>query len=392
MVFERSHPMKFRTEDIMSPPILKLAEAAKRYIASPDFLDLGQGLPGHIPPDKALASLRERLSHPSTHLYTPDQGLLELREELSLYLRQTGGIDVDPQSELVITAGANNAFAGTVQTLIGPNENIIMPTPYYFNSVMAVKLAGGSVKEIPTDANFQVVSEDIEKAIDANTRGIFLVSPNNPTGAVYDRKTIDAIVDLCLTNDLVLISDETYSRMVFDGKTHYSPRLRRDAADSVISIGSCSKDFGMSGWRVGYVNGPSQFIEQFLKVQDTVTICAPTAGQLLALEVLKSGLDVIEQEIERLNLLRDLAYLRIHEIDQLEVVRTSGTFYMFPKVKGCTDSSALVLDILQSTGTLVLPGNIFGEAGEGHIRLSIGPLTPEAVDEAFDRLTRYFET
>jgi len=384
--------MKFHTEDIISPPILKLTEAAKRYIASPDFLDLGQGLPGHIPPDKAIAELRERLSHPSTHLYTPDQGLLELREELSLYLRRTGGIDINPQSELVITAGANNAFAGAVQTLVGPNENIIMPTPYYFNSVMAVKLTGGSVKEVPTDANFQVHSEDFEKAIDDNTRGIFLVSPNNPTGAVYDRKTIDAIVDLCLTYDIVLISDETYSRMVFDGCKHYSPRLRRDATESIISIGSCSKDFGMSGWRVGYICGPDQFIEQFLKVQDTVTICAPTAGQLLALEVLKNGLDVVEQEIERLNLLRDLAYLRIREIDQLEVVRTSGTFYLFPKVKGCTDSGALVLDILQSTGTLVLPGNIFGEAGEGHIRLSIGPLTPEAVDEAFDRLCRYFET
>ena len=383
--------MKFHTEDIMPPPIIKLAEAAKRFIASPDFLDLGQGLPGHIPPEKAISSLRERLLHPSTHLYTPDQGLLELREELSLYLRQNTGVDIDPQSELVITAGANNAFAGAVQTLIGPNENVIMPTPYYFNSVMAVKLTGGSVKEVRTDANFQVHPEDIEKAIDSNTRGVFLVSPNNPTGAVYDKTAIDAIVDLCLTHDIVLISDETYSRMVFDGCTHYSPRLRRDAADNVISIGSCSKDFGMSGWRVGYINGPDQFIEQFLKVQDTVTICAPTAGQLLALEVLKSGLDVVEQEIERLNLLRDLAYLRLREIGQLEAVRTSGTFYLFPKVKGCADSGALVLDILQSTGTLVLPGKIFGEAGEGHIRLSIGPLTPEAVDEAFDRLSRYFE-
>jgi aminotransferase len=383
--------MKFHTKDIMSPPIVKLSEVAKRFIASPDFLDLGQGLPGHIPPEKALASLRERLSHPSTHLYTPDQGLLELREELSLYLRQTSGIDVNPQSELVITAGANNAFAGTVQTLIGPKENIIMPTPYYFNSVMAIRLAGGRVKEIPVDASFQVVPEDIEKAIDNDTRGIFIVTPNNPTGAVYDRKTIDGIVDLCLAHDLVLISDETYSRLVFDGRTHYSPRLRRDAVDNLITIGSCSKDFGMSGWRVGYVVGPSQFIEQYIKVQDTVTICAPTAGQLLALEVLKNGLDVVDQEIERLNLLRDLAYLRIREIDQLEVVHTPGTFYMFPKVTGCTNSSSLVLDILQSTRTLVLPGSIFGAAGEGHIRISIGPLTPEAVDEAFDRLNRFFE-
>jgi aspartate/methionine/tyrosine aminotransferase len=147
----------------------------------------------------------------------------------------------------------------------------------------------------------------------------------------------------------------------------------------------------MSGWRVGFVIGPKAFTDEFLKVQDTVSICAPTAGQLLALDVLKNGLEAIEQEIERLNLLRDLAYLRIDEIDQLEIDRTSGTFYMFPRVKGCTDSRALVMDILQSTGTLVLPGVIFGDTGEGHIRISIGPLTPEAVDEAFDRLGKYFD-
>ncbi|TFG32654.1 pyridoxal phosphate-dependent aminotransferase [Candidatus Thorarchaeota archaeon] len=383
--------MKFRTDDIIPPPIVKLAEAAKRFISSPDFLDLGQGLPGHIPPESAITALKNRLSHPSTHLYTQDQGLLELREELSLYLRQNTGIDVDPQNELVITAGANNAFAGTILTLLEPNENIIMPTPFYFNSVMAVKLAGGNVVEVPTGPGFQPNPVNIERSIDEKTRGIFLVSPNNPTGAVYSKETVDKIVDICIQNDIVLISDETYSRMVFDGASHYSPRLRRDAANHVVSLGSFSKDFGMSGWRVGYVVGPKAFTDEFLKVQDTVSICAPTAGQLLALDVLKNGLDIIEQEIERLNLLRDLAYLRIREIDQLEMDRSSGTFYMFPKVKGCTDSRALVMDILQSTGTLVLPGVIFGQIGEGHIRISIGPLTPEAVDEAFDRLGRYFD-
>jgi aminotransferase len=382
--------MKFQTDDIVLPPIEKLTKAAKRFIASPDFLDLGQGLPGHIPPARSLASLRERLSHPSTHIYTPIQGLLELREELSLYLRRHSGIDADPQDEMVITAGANNAFAGAVQTLIAPKDNVIVPTPHYFNSTMAIEISGGKVKEVPVDSAFQVNPEDIEKAIDNRTRAIFIVTPNNPTGAVYEKSTIDKIVDICLANDLFLVSDEVYSRMVFDGSKHYSPRRRKDAVDRVITIGSFSKDFGMSGWRVGYIVGPSLFIEQFLKIQDTVSICAPTAGQLLALDIMKNGLDDIDESFERLDHLRNLAYVRIQEIEQLESVRTKGTFYLFPKVKGCTDSNALVLDILQSTGTLVLPGRIFGSAGEGHIRLSIGPLTPEAVDEAFDRLERYF--
>jgi aminotransferase len=383
--------MKYRTDDIMPPPIVKLAEAAKRFISSPGFLNLGQGIPGHIPPDNALTTLKDRMSHPATHVYTLDEGLLELREELALYLRQKSGIDANPQDEIVITAGANNAFAGAILTLVGPNQNVIMPSPYYFNSVMAVKLAGANVVEVPVDRSFQPRVEDIEAAIDKNTRAIFIISPNNPTGAIYDQGTIDGIVDLCIQHDIMLISDETYSRMVFDDATHYSPRSRRDAENHVVTLGSFSKDFGMSGWRVGFTVGSSEFIREFLKVQDIVTICAPTAGQILALEVLKNGLDTVENELRRLSLLRELAYLRMREIDALEENYTKGTFYLFPRVKGCTDSRKLTMDILQSTATLVLPGSIFGGAGEGHVRLSIGPLTPEAVDEAFDRLSKFFK-
>ncbi|MFW9793966.1 MAG: pyridoxal phosphate-dependent aminotransferase [Candidatus Thorarchaeota archaeon] len=382
--------MKYRTEDIQPPPIVKLIEAAKKYIASPDFLNLGQGLPGHIPPEDALTALRDRMSHPSTHLYTPDEGLLELREELALYLRQKSGIDVNPQNELVITAGANNAFAGAMLTLLKPNEKVIMPTPYYFNEVMAVRLVGGQVVEAPVNNEFQPQVEEIEAAIDKDTRAICLISPNNPTGAVYNKNIIDQIVNLCIQHDIILVSDETYSRMVFDGANHYSPRSRRDASEHVLTLGSFSKDFGMSGWRVGFVVGPPSFIRELLKVQDTVSICAPTAGQLLALEILKEGLDEVEKELGRLNLLRELAYVRMREIEAFETVHTKGTFYLFPRVKDCTDSRNLVMDILRSTGTLLLPGVIFGSAGEGHVRISIGPLTPEAVDEAFDRLSRYF--
>jgi aminotransferase len=382
--------MKYRTDELMPPPIAKLAEAAKRFISSQSFLNLGQGLPGHLPPDDALTSLKDRLSHPATHVYTPDEGLLELREELALYLRQKSGIDANPQDEIVITAGANNAFAGTILTLVNPSENVIMPSPYYFNSVMAVKLAGAEVKEVPVDESFQPRVENIAAAIDKDTKAIFMISPNNPTGAVYEKRILDSILDLCIQNDIMLITDETYSRMVFDDAVHYSPRSRRDASTHVVTLGSFSKDFGMSGWRVGFTVGSPEFIKEYLKVQDTITICAPTAGQILALEVLKRGLDTVENELRRLSLLRDLAYLRLREIDAFENIYTKGTFYLFPRVKGCTDSRKLVMELLQSTGVLVLPGSIFGKAGEGHIRISIGPLTPEAVDEAFDRMSKFF--
>ncbi len=383
-------PMKYRTDDIIPPPIVGLSETAKRYFGSSNFIDLGQGLPGHIPPRNVLNAFSERLFHPATHRYTTDQGYLELREELALYLRRMSGIDVDPQAELIITAGGNQAFVGTVFTLINSGDNVVVPSPFYFNSVMAIQLAGGSVTEVPVKEGYMPRPSDIRDAIGPHTKAVLIISPNNPTGSVYSQKIVDEILDICLERDLMLISDEAYARLVFDGVEHYSPKRRRDARDHVILLGSFSKDFGMSGWRVGYTAGPSEFMQEFLKVQDTISICAPTASQLLALEALKSDNSWVEEELTRLGMLRELAYMRAREIDALETTETKGTFYLFPNVRGCTNSRALALDILQETETLVLPGSIFGAAGEGHIRISIGPLTPDAVDEAFNRLDKFF--
>ncbi|MFW9966646.1 MAG: pyridoxal phosphate-dependent aminotransferase [Candidatus Thorarchaeota archaeon] len=382
--------MKYRTDRLMAPPILKLIEAAKHYVSSPEFLNLGPGLPGHIPPADSLKAFGNTLLHPATHRYTFEQGQLELREELAIYLRQNWSVQVDPEKEISITGGANAAFAGAIFTVLSPGEKVVMPSPFYFNSVMAVRLAGGEVAEVPVGSDFQVSYDQIESAVDKETRAIFINSPNNPTGAVYSREIVDSLVDLCIDRDLFLISDETYGRLVYEGASHYSPRSRSDAHERIISLGSFSKDFGMSGWRVGYVVGSDEFMQEFMKVQDTVTICASTPGQMLALEILKHGLDEIQEEIDRISLLRNLAYLRISEIPTLETARTPATFYIFPRVNGCTDSRKLVLDILRETKMLVLPGSIFGEAGESHLRISIGPLTPEAVDEAFDRLSAYF--
>ncbi len=383
--------MKFRTHDVMPPPIVELMKAAEGYFNSPEFLNLGQGLTGYIPPKESLRVLSEQIWNPSLHRYTPDQGLLELREELALYMRRVHGIDANPQDEIVITAGANQAFAGAIMTILEVGENVIVPDPYYFNSVMAIQLAGGRPKPVPVDVNFQIDVDAIARAVDDRTKAILLVSPNNPTGAVYKKRLVDSVVDLCLEHDIMLISDETYARIIFDGGNHYSPRSRRDADENVITLGSFSKDLGMAGWRVGFIVASSSVIKEYMKIQDTLAICAPTAGQMLALEVLRNGTDYVDFEMERLAHLRDLAYVRLRDIDRLEVTRTAGTFYLFPRVSGCTDSQSLVLDILRETSTLLLPGRIFGVAGEGHIRISIGPLTPEAVDEAFDRLETYFE-
>ena len=382
--------MDFRTTKIESPPIVELMETAKEYLSSPRSLNLAQGVSGHTPPQESLDSVSGMMIQPSVHRYTADEGLLELREELALYLRRHSGIDANPVDELVITGGANQALAGAVLTLLKPGTNVIMPTPYYFNAVMAVQLCGCSVKEVPVDGRFQPIPESIAKAIDKKTRAVVLVSPNNPTGAVYDQRVIESIVDICIDNDLMLISDETYARMVFDGSAHCSPMRHHDSSGHVVALGSFSKDFGMSGWRIGYIIGSPEFIREFMKFQDTMVICAPTPSQLLALDVLRNGTDTVDEEMARLGRLRDMAYVRMAEIAELHAVRTSGTFYLFPKVTNCTDSRSIVLDILRKESMLLLPGSVFGRSGEGFMRISIGPLTPEAVDEAFNRLEHYF--
>ncbi|NWF96158.1 MAG: pyridoxal phosphate-dependent aminotransferase [Candidatus Thorarchaeota archaeon] len=381
--------MKYQTEHIRPPPIVELGEVARRYSAFSDYINLGQGLPGHVPPAESLKLTAEQFELPYIHQYTADHGLIDLREDLSLYLRGTHSIDVDPEKEVVITGGANQALLGAVLTIVGVGDEVVMPSPYYFNSVMAVQLCRGHVAEVPLNHEFQPMVDEIAKAIRPNTRAVLLVTPNNPTGAVYDQRAIDEILDICVEHDIILISDETYSRMVFEDARHYSPATRRDLREHVVMIGSFSKIFGMSGWRVGFVVGSERFIQEYLKVHDTMAVCAPAVSQVLALDVLRQGSDFVERELKRLERLREHAYMRLARIDGLECVRTKGTFYLFPRIRDCKDSRRLTLDLLAKAHLLLLPGSIFGAAGEGHVRISIGHLTPEVLDDALDRLERY---
>ncbi len=382
--------MKLRTRNIRPPPIVQLMRAAQPLVGSPSFVNMGQGAPGHIPPRNVLDALADQIHSPFLHGYTADQGLLELREELALYLRRAHEVHADPEDEIVITAGGNQALAGALMTIVEPGDNVIVLDPYYFNSYMAIQLTGATPRAVPVETDFQPSVESVSEAVDEHTRAIVMVSPNNPTGAVYSEDVVNGLVDLCLERGVFLISDETYARFVYDDMIHHSPRRRRDAEENVILLGSFSKDFGIPGWRVGYVVASSSFVQEYMKVQDTVTICAPTAGQVLALEMLRRGEDHVLTEVARIGRLRRIAYSRASEIDALETVRTSGTFYLFPRVRGCADSQKLVLDILEKTSVLVLPGSVFGEAGEGHLRISIAHLTSEAINEAFDRLGRFF--
>ncbi len=253
--------MRYRTKDIMPPPIVELMNAARPLADSPSFINMGQGTAGHIPPREVLGALADQVHNPSIHTYTADQGMLELREELALYLRRVHGVDADPVDEIVITAGGNQAFAGSLMTAVGPGDNVIVLDPYYFNTYMAIQLCGATPRPVPVGPDFQPSVERIREATDERTRAIVLISPNNPTGAVYSQKTVDEIVDLCLENEIFLFSDETYARFVYDDAKHYSPRCRRDAEHLVVLLGSFSKDLGLSGWRVGYLVGDAAFVK-----------------------------------------------------------------------------------------------------------------------------------
>lgn len=249
------------------------SEALRREGA--DVISLGQGVPGFPPVAAAVQAARQALEEPSTHLYGADAGLPPLREALSLWLARHHGLEVDPATEMLITAGANQAFMLAALTLLDPGDKVLLPSPFYFNHEMAVRIAGGVPVEVPLreDKGFQLILSDLEPYLETQPRALVVVSPNNPTGAVYEPEELRHIAAAVTSRGITIVSDETYQDFTYQDAKHLSLGSLPEARSHVITIGSFSKTFSLTGWRVGYLLAQPAFVEQALKVQDSMLVC-----------------------------------------------------------------------------------------------------------------------
>lgn len=359
---------------------------------------LAQAVPDFPPPPHVQEALRAALAKESTHRYTVDPGLPELREAIARVLGGARGAAWSAEEQVLVTAGANLAFAEVLPAIVDPGDEVLLLSPYYLNHGMAVELMGARPVEVPLPAasGFAVDFDALERAVTPRTRVLVLVNPSNPTGAVLGRGEMERLLALARAHGLWVVSDETYEDFVLDAPPDgwASAASFPEHAERVVVLGSFSKSAGLSGWRVGWIAGPSDLVHELLKCHDTMIICAPVAGQLGARAALEGDRGWLEAHRETLRRRRGLVLDGLARSPVLETAPGASRGAMFvlvrPRAGLLTDSTATALDVIAKTGVALVPGAAFGRCGEGWLRLSFAAASEAELGEAMGALEDYF--
>ena len=380
-----------RVLDIELPPFdpLNLRAAALRAQGY-DVISLGQALPYFPPPASAVRAAQDALSSPHVHFYSTDPGRPSLRRALAERLHQETGAGCDAEN-LVITAGANHAFATAFTTLVNPGDEVVLPAPYFTNHYMQAQACGAVAVEAPLAdrESYAVTWDDVAPAITARTRAVVLCTPSNPTGAAITRANGERILRELVARGIWVISDETYLHFVYD-RAHWSAASVSDWRRNVVVIGTFSKSFAMMGWRVGFMLADRDVCEQATKIQDAMIICAPTISQIAAEAAVNADWNYAGGFHTELTRRRRRVAETVAEIPGLQWVPAEGGFFAFVRVRGCTDSTALATRLLEDAHVVTIPGAAFGRSGEGCLRLSYGSVTEGDLERALERLADYF--
>ena len=353
-----------------------------------DVISLGIGEPDFATPESILQAGIRSLQSGKTH-YTSNSGTLELRQALSKHIQERYGVSYDPQKELVITVGVSEALYLALTALLNPGEEVIIPTPCFVAYQAEVSLAGGVPVEIPSrmEDNFQPRPADIEAAITPRTKAILIGYPNNPTGAVVSRKILAEIMELAERYDLIVLSDEIYDQLVY-GISHVCFPALPGARRRTLLLGGFSKDYAMTGWRIGYAAGPEELMAGLLRIHQYTIMCAPTTAQDAALEALLHGQQYVDDMAAEYNRRRKLIVGGLNDVG-LPTFEPRGAFYAFPKITASgMDEEAFAQKLLEEERVAVIPGSAFGAGGEGFVRCSYATAY-EDIEEALRRMERF---
>ncbi|MDQ3213484.1 MAG: aminotransferase class I/II-fold pyridoxal phosphate-dependent enzyme, partial [Acidobacteriota bacterium] len=364
-----------RVAGISLPPFDVLnIRAANLRAEGRDVITLGQGVPGFGPPPAAIEAARRALSEPTTHLYCADAGLSSLRRILADKLGLHHQIDATV-NDLIITAGGNQAFMLAALTLLEPGDEVILSSPYFVNQEMALRAIGVTPVEAGVSElrGFRTRWADIEPHLTPRTRAVVLCTPSNPTGAVIERDDLTRIVLELRRLGIIVMCDETYMHFVYgqrgSGATgatiagHASAGAVEGWRDNVVVLGTFSKSFGMTGWRLGYLLADSGVCEQAIKIQDAMIICAPVIAQIAAEAAVRESWDYAHAYHGELIRRRQVLAQELGSIPGLHWTPADGSFFAFVRVDGCTDSLALSTAILDAVDVVTIPGATFGRSG-----------------------------
>lgn len=356
---------------------------------NPGTISLGQGVVAYSPPPQAIAAISQFLSQPQNHQYKAVHGILPLRARIEQKLAQENGISMNEERCIVVTAGSNMAFMNAVLAIASAGDEIILQTPYYFNHEMAITMADCRPVLVPTDQNYQLCPQAIERAITDRTRAVVTISPNNPTGVVYSEAALQEVNRLCRERGIYHISDEAYEYFVYDGVRHVSPGAFPESDSHTISLYSLSKAYGFASWRIGYMVIPKHLFEAVNKIQDTILICPPVVSQYAALGALQAGWNYCQPHIQKIATVRAQVLQSLQSVKHLcTIVPSQGAFYFFLKVHTSLHSFEIVKTLIGDYQVAVIPGTTFGMNEGCFLRVAYGALSPETVAIGIERLVK----
>ncbi len=354
----------------------------------PDVISLGIGEPDFITPRPLLDAGIQSLNDGMTQ-YTSNSGTIELRQALSKHLESLYKVKYDPMTEMLISVGVSEALYLALTAILDPGDEVIIPTPCFVSYQAEVTLAGGVPIEIPSHLkdNFQPDVQAIKDAINPQTKAIFIGYPNNPTGAVASKEILLEISQLAEKHDLIVISDEIYDQLVY-GVEHVCFANLPGMKERTILLGGFSKNYAMTGWRVGYACAPPEILTGMLRVHQYTIMSAPTMSQAAALKALEVGhehVEIMRTEYDRRRRLIVDGFNRIG----LETFEPLGAFYAFPKISGTgLDGDTFATRLLLEHEVAMVPGEAFGPGGEGFMRCSYAT-SYEDIAEAIDRVETF---
>ena len=340
--------------------VSEMEDAISLGVGEPDF-----DTPWHIR-DEGIYSLEKGRT-----FYTSNAGLMELRKEISRYLKRKQGVSYDPAKEVLVTVGGSEAIDIGLRAMLNPGDEVLIPQPSYVSYEPCAVLAGGVpvIIELKAENEFRLTAQELEDAITDKTKVLILPFPNNPTGAIMERKDLEAIAKVIIEHDIFVISDEIYSELTYTDK-HVSIVELEGMQERTILINGFSKAFAMTGWRLGYACGPKVIIEQMTKIHQFAIMCAPTTSQYAAVEALRNGDEDVANMRESYNQRRRYLMHAFKEMG-LECFEPYGAFYVFPCIRefGMT-SEEFATRLLETEKVAVVPGTAFGDCGEGFVRIS----------------------
>ena len=356
-----------------------------------DVISLGVGEPDFVTPWHVREAAIYALEHGKTY-YTSNLGMIELRREISKYVEDHFGISYRPDDQVIVTVGVSEALDLAFRAFCNPGDKVMFHQPCYVSYQPSITLVHGESIAVPTFArdNFALTAEALRSAWQPGAKILMLNLPCNPTGGTCTREQLEKIAQFCREKDLLVLSDEIYSELTFEG-VHTSIASFPGMAERTIFLHGFSKAFAMTGWRIGYACGPAVLIDAMMKVHQYAMMCASIIAQEGALEALKNGWEQVLKMREQYHRRRDLIVRRFNEIG-LKCHLPRGSFYAFPDVTGTgLGEKDFAVGLLQKEKVAVVPGTAFGENGRGHVRACFATAYDQII-EACDRVERFVGT